>query len=86
VLVYVAPSGLGWSMVVVVDTGLHPVLIYVALSGLWLSMIVVVNTGLHPVLRYVAPSGLGIFVVIYVIWASPYAKICRPFGAWTRGI
>jgi len=45
-------------MVVVVNTGLHPVLMYVALSGLGWSMIVVVNTGLHPVLIYAALSGL----------------------------
>ena len=32
-------------------------------------------------LSYVAPSGLALWAIPFYVGASPYAVLCRPFGA-----
>ena len=36
-------------------------------------------------LSYVAPSGLALWVIPFYVGASPYAVLCRPFGACIVG-
>lgn len=34
------------------------------------------------ILSYVAPSGLALWGVSFFVGVSPYAVLCRPFGAF----